>query len=237
MSTTTAVTYELDGDVAIITLDDGKANAISHEIITGIDRSLDRAADEGARAIVLMGRPGRFSAGFDLTTMRSGPQEARDLLEAGALMALRIYQLDMPVVLGVSGHALAMGAILLLAADTRIGTAGEFKIGLNEVNIGMPVPVFAVELARDRLSPRHLTRAINHARIFDPVSAVEAGYLDMVVDADVLKSSAVEHAHALASDLDPAAFSSTRKNLRGELARSLSDSLRADIATFSISGI
>lgn len=228
------VSYELDGSVAVIRLDDGKANAISHDVVAGIDAALDQASMDNAGAVALVGRPGRFSAGFDLTTMKAGPQQARDLLEAGARLAIRIYGSSLPVVTGVTGHALAMGAILLLAADTRIGADGDYKIGLNEVAIGMPVPMFAVVLAGARLSPRHLTPAVNHAKVFDPEGAVEAGYLDSVVDPEAVVAAAIAHAHTLADRVVPSAFAATRSNLRGDTISRLNTILADDIAAFEI---
>lgn len=235
MTDLSAVTYELDGPVAVIRIDDGKANALSHTIVTALDEALRRALTDDVGAIAIIGRPGRFSAGFDLNVMRAGPQEARDLLHAGALLALRLYSSPVPVVLGVTGHALAMGAILLLSTDWRIGESGDYKIGLNEVAIGMPVPALAVELARDRLSPRHLTAAVNLARIYDPRGAVEAGFLDEVVDHDAVPDAAVTHARGLAEGLHRAAFRLTRANLRGERAERLEEILAVDIAAFSVS--
>jgi enoyl-CoA hydratase len=183
---------------------------------------------------VILGRPGKFSAGFDLTTMRAGVGEARDLLRVGAELALRIYTFPVPVVLGVTGHALAMGAIFLLAADTRIGAAGEFKIGLNEVAIGMPVPMFATELASDRLSRRHLTAAVNHARIYDPVGAIDAGYLDEVVSLEDVEQATIDHALLLAGTLTPGGFRQTRTNLRGEQAERVRAGLASDVAAFVV---
>lgn len=231
-----SVTYQLDGPVAVIRIDDGRVNAISHAVVDQLERGLTRAEEDQAKAVVILGRPGRFSAGFDLTTMRASVEEARDLLRVGAELALRIYTFPAPVVLGVTGHALAMGAILLLAADTRIGAAGDFKIGLNEVAIGMPVPRFATELATDRLSPRHLTAAVNHARIYDPVGAVDAGYLDEVVSPDDVGQAAVDHATALATTLSPSGFQLTRQHLRGERAGRVRAGLAADIAAFVVEG-
>src|SRR5262245_16538636 len=127
------VRYSLDDQVAVLHVDDGKANALSHQMLGAINAQLDQAQANGARAVVIVGRPGRFCAGFDLETMRAGPGEARDLLRVGAELALRLYLFPAPVVLAVTGHALAMGAILLMASDVRVGASGDFKIGLNEV--------------------------------------------------------------------------------------------------------
>ena len=151
------VRYELRDGIAVITMDDGKANALSHEVIDALHACLDRAERE-ARAVLLTGREKRLSGGFDLTVMISSPEATRNLVTAGAELMLRLYTFPRPVVVACTGHALAAGAILLLVADARIGAAGEFKIGLNEVAIQMTLPIFAMELARDRLSKRHFTR-------------------------------------------------------------------------------
>lgn len=236
MSETSAgpVSYDLDGPVAVIRLDDGKANAISHLVVDQVSAALDQASDAGASAVAIVGRPGRFSAGFDLATMQSSIGEARDLLRVGAELALRLYRSPVPVVAGVTGHALAMGAILLLSTDVRVGAEGDFKIGLNEVAIGMPVPSFATELARDRLSPTQLTRAVNLAGIYDPAGALAAGYLDEVVPADQVVEVAIERARALAEGLHASAFRATRDNLRGERADALLGDIHADIQRFTV---
>ena len=231
--TDSAVTYELQDRVALITVDDGKANAISHEIASDLHDALERANLE-AGAVVLAGRPGRFSAGFDLSVMTSSPEAARNLLKAGADIAIEIHEFSMPVVIASTGHALAMGAILLMAADVRIGAEGNFKIGLNEVAIGMPVPRFAVELARTSLSNAAFTAAVNHATVYDPEGAVRAGYLDQVVADDAVITTAVAHAADLAERLDRNAFAMTRTNCRGASLELIRSGLASDIATFVV---
>jgi enoyl-CoA hydratase len=227
------VTYTLAGDVAHIAIDDGKANALSHAVIDAVNAALDRAVTE-AKAVVLSGRPGRFSAGFDLSVMNGGIDAVRALVKAGAELSMRIYELDRPVVIACTGHALAAGAILLMAADVRIGAAGAFKIGLNEVAIGMPVPIFAAELARDRLSRRHLTAATALATIYDPEGAVDAGYLDETRPADDVLGAALERAAALAATCNQRAFAATRTRVRGTVAAQVRDTLDADIGAFFV---
>ncbi|MCD9623836.1 crotonase/enoyl-CoA hydratase family protein [Rhabdothermincola salaria] len=228
-----SVTYALDGAVAVITLDDGKANALGHEAIAAVHDGLSRARED-ASAVAIIGRPGKFSAGFDLSVMTSGTDNARELLRVGAELAIEIHEFPMPVVLGVTGHALAMGAILLLAADTRIGGDGPAKIGLNEVAIGMPVPRFAVELARHRLVPAAFIPAINHARIYDPEGAHGVGYLDQVVPADDVPAAAVAHAAHLGETLRRGAFVATRANCRGQITEQLRHDLAADLTEFVV---
>ena len=136
----------------------------------------------------------------------AAPDAVRALVKEGALLTMRVYEFERPVVIACTGHALAAGAILLMAADVRIGSAGPFKIGLNEVAIGMPIPIFAAELARDRLSRRHVTAATALATIYDPQGALDAGYFDGVVEPDGVVDAALERAAALASTLNARAL-------------------------------
>jgi enoyl-CoA hydratase len=228
------VTYRLDGNVAVITFDDGKANVFTHASLAGIQSLLTRAEEDEAKAVVIVGRPGKFSAGFDLSVMTSGPEQARDLLGAGADLALRVYTFPMPVLLAVTGHALAMAAIVLMAADVRIGADGPFKVGLPEVEIGMQLPQFAVEFARDRLAKRHFVSAVQHARVTTPAEAVEVNFLDRVVDPDDVEAETLAEAHDLADRLRPRAFVVTRENTRIATARAIQAGLDADLAAFEV---
>ena len=226
------VTYELDGDVAVIRLDDGKANAISHEVLDALHEVLDRA-ERDARAVVIAGRDGRFSAGFHLPTMTAGTAEMRGLVSAGAELLIRVYLLPLPVVVACTGHALAAGALVLLVGDTRVGAAGEFKIGLNEVAIGMQLPIFGVELARDRLTPSQFTPATIQARIFDPTEAVAAGYLDVVVAPDEVLPTAVAEAARLA-ELRTGAYAETKARARTTTADFVLSTLADDMASVAV---
>ncbi|HVO26950.1 MAG TPA: crotonase/enoyl-CoA hydratase family protein [Candidatus Margulisiibacteriota bacterium] len=221
------VRYEVRDNVAVVTLDDGKANALSHEVIDAVRAALDRAERE-ARAVLLTGREKRLSGGFDLGVMTSGPEAARNLVTAGAELMLRLYTFPRPVVVACSGHALAAGAILLLVADARIGAEGEFKIGLNEVAIQLTLPIFAMELARDRLSKRHFSAAVTQARIFDPVTAKDAGYLDVTVQPAALLDTALDSARRLAALPDPA-FRDTKQRERAATVKLIRDTLADDM--------
>jgi enoyl-CoA hydratase len=222
------VRYQLRDGIAVITMDDGKANALSHEVIEAMRAALDRAERE-ARAVLLTGREKRLSGGFDLGVMTSGPEAARQLVTAGAELMLRLYTFPRPVVVACSGHALAAGAILLLVADARIGAEGEFKIGLNEVAIQLTLPVFAMELARDRLSKRHFSAAVTQARIYDPITARDAGYLDVTVQPPALLDTALDTARRLAALPDPA-FRDTKQRERAATVKLIRDTLADDMA-------
>lgn len=227
---TTIVRLECDKSLALVTLDDGKANAFSHAMITQLDAALDSVErDDAVKALVLTGREGRLSAGFDLSVMSQGPTAVRDLVGAGANLALRLYEFPKPVVIACPGHALAMGGILLFTADWRTGADGAYKIGLNEVQIGMTMPQFGQELGRDRLSPRYLARAVINAEIFAPSVAVDAGYLDEVVDELSVLDFACIQAERLAA-LNPRAFAATKRRCRAATVRMIRSGLEADLA-------
>lgn len=166
-------------------------------------------AQEEAEAIVLAGRPGYHSVGFDHETLWSGGDAANELFHAGTELLLRVMESPRPLVIACTGHSLGAAALSLLCYDVRIGAAGDFRIGMDFVSQGVPVPDLAVELARIRLSPRHMTRACNTAEIYSPEGAAEAGFLDYVVTGDVVEQ-ACEVAADLVKRLDPAAFAMTR---------------------------
>jgi enoyl-CoA hydratase len=221
------VRYELRDGVAVLDMDDGKANALSPELIGELEAALERASGE-ARAVLLNGRPGRFSAGFDLGVMRSGAENMARLVRGGAGLYARMLTHPRPIVAAAGGHALAAGALTLLAADHRIGARGDFKIGLNEVAIGMTLPNFAVEMARARLSKRHFFRAAAQAEIYRPDDAVDAGFLDRVVEPDDL-AAAAHAAAAQLGELPDAAFAATKERAFGDLAARVLETAAAEL--------
>jgi enoyl-CoA hydratase len=213
------VQVEAKGDVCCVRLDDGKVNALSQPKLEAIAGAVERAEKE-AKALLLLGRPGRFSAGFDLSVMRGGGRDALTaLVRAGMELGLRLRESPLPVVIGCTGHALAMGAVLLMAADERIGARGDFKIGLNETAIGMTLPRSAVEIVRERLAKPYLERAVVAAEVYAPEQALEAGFLDRLADADAVERTAFARAAALAELPRRAYGANKRLALEPTLAR------------------
>lgn len=233
---TAPVSVTVADDVAIVRLDDGKANALGHDMLDGIERALDEVQESAARAVVVIGREGRFSAGFDLKVMQAGSEEAKELLGRGARLGIRLLEFPMPVVFAVTGHALAMGGILLCCADVRVGAQGQFKIGLPEVRIGMPVPGFAVEICRARLSPRWFSRSLFLGLSHSPDEAAEAGYLDEVVPPQEVERRALEVAADAAAAVDPTAFAASRRTMNGALLATLDQVLVSDVEEFFVNG-
>ena len=194
---TSPATIEIKNEIAIITMDDGKANAINPPMLEALHACLDRAEKE-AKAVIITGREGRFSGGFDLKLMMSLPgEEVKALVDGGGKLALRLYTFPMPVIAACNGHGVAMGCFILLSCDVRVGTAGAFKIGANETAINMVLPIFASELVKDRVADDYKTRSMIFAELFNPETAVKAGYLDRVVDADQLMATATGYAEGL----------------------------------------
>ena len=202
------VTISKRGSVAVVTVDDGADNTLDVNTVNSL-LSAFRAVQDHAGAVVLSGRPGCYSAGLDNEVLRSGGEAASDLLHSGTELILRLVEFPRPVVVACTGDALGAAAVSLLSSDVRVGMAGDFKIGMDWVALGLPVPDLAVELARARLSPRHMTLACNTARLYAPDEAVEAGFLDFVTTEDAVEK-ACEVAAELAQRLDPKAFEITR---------------------------
>lgn len=228
------LTYTLEDGVALLAMDDGKANALSETMIASLESHLSRAEKE-AKAVLLLGRADRFSAGFDLRAMMASADSAKALLRLGADLLMHMYGLSVPLVIGCTGHALAGGALMLLTGDARIGASGAFRIGLNEVAIGLPVPILGLTLAEDRLSPKALTRATLLAQIYGPDDAKTVGYLDEVVaPGDVLERSKAE-AKALVG-LSQAAFHGTKLRLRQRSIDRVRATLEADLGSIGAVG-
>ena len=225
------VTCSVDDGVAVVRLDDGKVNVISHRVIELLHAALDRSLED-ATAVAIIGRDGKLSAGFDLTEMTAGIERTQALVGAGGHLLMRVYGHPQPVVLGVTGHALAAGALLALSSDVRIGGDGPAKIGLNETAIGMGLPHFAVELAEARLSPAHLRRSAVQAELYDAHGAVEAGYLDWVVPAAEVGDATLAEARRLGA-LPGSAYGHTKLALHRSLIERVDPHIDTDMARLS----
>jgi enoyl-CoA hydratase len=224
------VRYANADGVATVTMDDGKANALSPSMLAAVNEALDRAEREGAGAVVLAGRPGRFSAGFDLSVLRGGGSDAEDMVRAGFALAARLFGFPRPVVVACTGHAVAMGSFLLCAADHRIGAAGDFKIQANEVAIGITMPYAALALMRYRLTPAAFDRAVGLSAIFTPTAAITAGWLDEIVDVEAVVGCAQSVAASVVG-LDARAHAASKQRARAaalaEVREGIEESLQA----------
>lgn len=211
-------TRTVDG-VTVVEMDDGKANALTIAAVGDLCSVLS-SAREASTPVVIAGRPGRFCAGYDLETIQSGdPARIAELLSAGRALFREMLTTPVVVVVACTGHALAAGALMLLAADLGFAQAGAFRIGLNEVRIGMALPEFGVAVASHRLSPTAVTRAVVLGELVDPVGAQAFGFVDHVVDDDVI-GAATDAARELAA-LPAAAIALTKQRRNAALLAAL----------------
>jgi enoyl-CoA hydratase len=207
------VNFSYAGQVSKIVMDDGKANVMSPAMLGALHAAFDEA--ERADGLVLLSSGGKhFSGGFDLSVLSTGThQEKVEMLKAGAELALRILSFPRPVISLCQGNALPMGAFLLLASDVRIAADGPYRIGLNEVMIGLTLPLFAIEIARQRLSPAYFNRALMTGEMFEPQEAVTAGFFDRVVAPERMADVVAQTLAAL-SKIDYAAHAATKARAR-----------------------
>ncbi len=222
------VTYQLSDSIATITMDDGKVNVLSLEMVGEINAALDQAVADRA-VVVLTGRQGILSAGFDIKVLGAGGPDAIAMLRAGFELAERMLSFPTPVVIACPGHAMAMGVFLLLSGDYRIGVAGPYRICANEVAIGLTMPRAAVEILRQRLTPAAFTRATLLAETFTPDNAIEAGLVDRVVEVGELLEVARSTAAQLAT-LDMRAHSASKLRAREQTLLALRAGIEADMA-------
>lgn len=221
------VAYQFEDGIATLTLDNGKVNAISHEVISAFNQALDQAEQDRAVVIITSARPGLFSGGYDLKVMTSSPQAARDLVAAGSTLARRMLAHPYPIISACTGHAVAKGAFILLSSDYRVGTEGPFSIGLNEVQIGMTMHHVGIELARDRLRKAYFHRSVINGEMFNPQQALEAGFLDQVVASEQLMPAALAMAEQL-KKINMTAHRNTKLKVRRELLETLDRSIELD---------
>jgi enoyl-CoA hydratase len=222
-----AVTYSRSDSVSTITMDDGRVNIFTITMLRSLHEAFDRA-ERDQTAVLLKGRPGCFSAGFDLQTLNGPRQDVITLLRLGASLAERVLSFPAPVTIACAGHAFPAGAFLLMAADARLGVDGPFRLGLNEVRIGLTLPWFAVVLARYRLAPARFDRAAVTGDMFDPEAAREAGLLDTVVSPLELDTLALGVAQDLAS-MERSAHVATKLRVRAPVLDELRASIEAEL--------
>ncbi|MCU7645374.1 crotonase/enoyl-CoA hydratase family protein [Pseudomonas piscis] len=220
------ISYHLEDGIATLTLSNGKVNAISPDVIAAFNAALDQATADRA-VVIITGQPGILSGGYDLKVMTAGPKEAVALVTLGSTLARRLLSHPFPVIVACPGHAVAKGAFLLLSADYRIGVEGPFSIGLNEVQIGMTMHHAGIELARDRLRRSAFHRSVINGEMFDPHSAVDAGFLDKVVSAEELQGAALAAARQL-KKINMLAHKNTKLKVRKALLESLDNAIIED---------
>jgi enoyl-CoA hydratase len=210
-------TYRLQDGTAHIALHEGKVNALSLAVIAELQTHLDRTLQDEATAVVISGQPGVFCAGFDLAELRSADSTREQLRRSLIDLELRMFEFERPVVIACTGHALAAGAALLLAADRRIGLEGPFRLGFNEVTMGAAISGATVELARYRM-PMPWFESLISGETYAPGPARDAGLLDVVVESEDQLTEAARSAADTLGQLAPEIFRTMRHAARGTTA-------------------
>ena len=224
---TDLVTYTLANGVATIAMDDGKANVLSTDMIAQLNAAFDKAEADKA-IVILTGREGMFSGGFNLKEMQAGPSEAMALTSKGSKLTRRIMSYPRPVIALSTGHSIAMGAFLLLACDYRMIADGEYKIGLNETMIGMVMHNFGIEIARYRLAKNYFNRCVINAEIFNPKGALHAGFIDRIVPAEQMPMAGPMAAQMF-GQLNANAFKGTKLRSRKAVFEILDQAIEDDL--------
>ena len=214
------VSYSLADGVATIVLDDGKVNALSPAMLGEVAAALDRAEEDDA-IVLITGREQILSAGFDLKSL---PEHPVEMLSAGARLAERLLSFPNPTVAACNGNAIAMAAFMLLSCDVRIGVAGDFRIGLNEVAIGLTVPWFGISVARHRLARPYFDRCTVTGALLGPEEAVKAGFLDRLVGGEELEAAALAATAELGA-LNRDAHRATKLRIREEVLAGVRDGI------------
>jgi enoyl-CoA hydratase len=210
------------GDVALLRLEAGKANAIGLEFLSALDALVGRLA--GARATVMTGQGKAFCAGLDLPALIDLDRATmRGFMRRFEEVMLRIFQLPMPLVAAVNGHAIAGGCVLAMQADLRIAADRESRIGLNETQLGIGLPPVVLETLRFQVLPTSLPALTMEGRLFTPREALQLGLVhELAPEADLLET-ALRRAAALAA-LPPAGVRQVKADLRRAAARAARDS-------------
>ena len=197
--TNSFATLSQEDEISVITLDDGKANVFSEEMTQAINDCLDKVPTDSG-SLIITGRPGMFSAGFDLKVIASGDvPKIKKMSLSGFKLLSRIFSFPRPVVAACSGHGIALGTFLLCCCDYRIGIKGEFLLGANEMKTNMVIPTPILELIKFRISPSHKYRSILGAEMYQLDKAIDAGLMDQVEEAETLMDAAIEKAKDLAT--------------------------------------
>lgn len=220
------VTIDPQDACTVLTMDDGKVNKLSPAMLGELDAALDVAAARGV-PVLLAGREGMFSAGFDLQLLQTGSSDAMAMVRAGFELSYRLLSFPAPVVIAVTGHAIAMGVFVVLSGDYRVGAQGDFRIGANEVAIGITMPDFGIEVCRQRLTPAAFHRAVVNAEMFDPMDAVAAGFLDRAEPAADVMGAATGMAVQLAA-LDGRVHTRTKLRTRAASLAAIRAAIDAD---------
>ncbi|HEX8714104.1 MAG TPA: enoyl-CoA hydratase/isomerase family protein [Solirubrobacteraceae bacterium] len=204
---------EHDDGVVSLTIDRPPANAMDVTLLREVVEGVAQLAAEAPRAFVLAGRDGCFSAGADLKAVPGyGPAQQREMVAGINAMALGVYELEIPVVGAITGHAIAGGLVLALCTDMRVASSAG-RYGLTEVKVGVPYPQAALGVVRAELSPQAVRLLALGGELTDAAECERLGVFDEVLDADEVLARSLHVAARLAA-LPPEVYARTKRDLR-----------------------
>ena len=209
------VTYSLKDGIAQITMDDGKANSMNWKYFEEMGKALDQAENDGAKVLVITGRPRYFSGGLDLKQLSIlAANEFEGFVTTFARTMLRVFSFPIPTIAVSTGHAIAGGAMLTFACDRRFAIDGPYRIQMNETAIGITLPHWMFLIAKSAIPSRWINQALLHAKAYNPNEAMECGILDGIAqDADSL-AALVKSASEELLIMNLPAYAASKKNLR-----------------------
>ena len=214
-----------EDNISIITLDDGKVNAFSYEMLAQVHSLLDEVPQKTG-ALVIKGRDGIFSGGFDLKTFATGDlAKITNMVELGYNLLLKIYSFDRPVVAAVSGHAIALGLFVACSADYRIAIDGKYVCHANEVRNNMDIPTQIMEILKERVNKKYFYSAVYHSDPYSVQESIEVGYIDEVISEDRFMERVMEKAKELASLPHPF-YAKTKQTAQKERRKKIGDAIK-----------
>jgi enoyl-CoA hydratase/carnithine racemase len=217
--------------VATLRLDRPPANALVTPLLDALAAGLDEMLAAGARAVVLTGRPGMFSGGLDVPALLAEPEAGiRTFWERFFAVNRALAECPVPVIAAISGHAPAGGAILALHCDFRIAAAGRFRMGLNEVHVGLPVPPTILTVLAAVVGARAARWLAVRGDLVPMEEAAALGLVDRLVPAEELAVAAEGLAREL-SALPPVAMNTTRRASKAAVLQALAASGDVALAT------
>ena len=222
--TAPSATLSQENNISVIKLDDGKANAFSHEMLTIFNELLARVPRDSG-ALVITGRDGLFSGGFDLKTLSTGDMDKiKIMVQLGYRTLLELYSFQRPVIAAVSGHSIALGLFVTCCADYRVAIDGKYICQANEVRNNMDIPPQIMEILKARVNKNYFYPAVYHSDAYSMKDSIAVGYIDEVVSQEHLMSRAMEKAAELASLPHPH-YVNTKHFAQGDVIKKISDAI------------
>jgi len=222
------ISLNIENDIANLRIDDGRANVITKEVATDFIQALNEAA-QSAKVTIVTGGGDKFSAGFDLETVKSSGEAQAAMVTAGFNLLYHLYSHPLPLIAACNGHAIGMGAFILLCSDTRIGAKGDYKIGLPETAGGMPFTPLLVTILQQELNRKFFTSAALQSQMCKPEQALDANFLDILVDGEQLISTAQVGAKQL-MQIPTTQYAENKLMLRGAAL----DSIKSELSKLGV---